>query len=90
MSDSQVILKNLKENQIYIYQVGDSNGALSPVLQFKTIPTGNKVLNMIVYGDFGLVNPQILNHLVAESSTFSSDMILHIGDWACKYHTYKF
>jgi len=72
----------LDHDTIYYYNVGDKAGGFSSTLQFKTIPDKHHVIDMIVYGDFGFTNPQSLKNLIQEAQNYSTDLILHVGDWA--------
>jgi phosphodiesterase/alkaline phosphatase D-like protein len=81
----QVLLTNLEPDTTYFYQVGDPNQAMSPLMRFKTLPSSDSVVDVIVYGDFGVINARSLPNLLAETSgNTDADMILHVGDWACK------
>jgi hypothetical protein len=78
-----VLLQNLTEDTMYLYRVGSTvSNIWSDLYATRTISHGDKILNMIVYGDFGLVNHQSLNYLIDEVNTGNVDIILHNGDYA--------
>ena len=50
-------------------------------------PNGDELLNLIVYGDMGVVNAQSMQQVTAEVNSGSAHMVLHLGDYAYDLHT---
>ena len=73
----RVFVNNLKPNQQYEYQVGNSFSGFSKKYTFKT-PSDNYPLRVSIYGDLGLDNHRILKAL----SQTESDLVIHAGDFA--------
>ena len=57
------------------------------MLTFVAPPNGAEVLNLIVYGDLGLVNAQSIQQVIAEVNSGEAAMVLHLGDYAYDLHT---
>ena len=81
------LLTGLKLQTLYYYRVGDGSGRWSEIYSFKTLQNGDAPVRMIVYGDFGLINSQSFDMLSQEAQARSSDIILHVGDYAYDLHT---
>jgi hypothetical protein len=78
-----VLVKDLAPSTLYIYKAGSAiEGIWSEPFVTKTIPSGQEVINMVVYGDLGLVNHQSLSSIMIEVNSGSVDLILHNGDYA--------
>jgi len=81
------VIVNLPPNAACDYVVGDADGGWSPSLSFKTPVNGDEVLNMIVYGDLGLVNSVSMGLIQQEVQSGAVDIVLHTGDYAYDLHT---
>ncbi len=64
------------------YRVG-STESWSPVLQFKTLPSGeNWTPTLLIFGDLGNGNDRTVAMLQDEIQSERSDFAIHLGDFA--------
>ena len=81
-------LTGLKPKSTVSYRVGDAaQNAWSDALSFTAPPNGDDVLNLLVYGDLGLVNSVSIQRVIAEVDAGTAHMVLHLGDYAYDLHT---
>jgi hypothetical protein len=83
------LMHGLAPKQVVYYRVGDRSNSdyLSSTFKFTVPPNGQEVLNMIVYGDMGVVNSQSMQLVASEVFSGAADIVLHIGDFAYDLHT---
>ena len=78
---------NLEASKIYYYQVGDYIYGWSPIYSFKTQSNSltlkyNLPERIVIYGDMGNYNGQILPWVTEEGLNNEIDFIIHVGDFA--------
>ena len=83
----QVMISDLKPNQVYHYHCGSKLG-WSSVYYFKTMRSDQDWSpRFAVFGDMGNVNAQSLPRIQEETMLGFYDAILHVGDFAYDMHT---
>lgn len=83
----QVMIDDLKPNQMYNYHCG-SNYGWSSLYFFKTMRADQDWSpRFAVFGDMGNVNAQSLPRIQEEAMLGFYDAILHVGDFAYDMHT---
>ncbi|CAJ0582052.1 unnamed protein product, partial [Mesorhabditis spiculigera] len=84
-----VVLKGLKENTHYFYQISGS----SKTYAFKTLPMDGLGVRICLFGDLGLTGVnfqgegQSIESLLAAAAANKFDMVVHIGDIAYDLHS---
>jgi len=74
-------LGTLKPNTTYFYSVGEDEGGWSPIKSFKMMDMSSPI-RIALFGDFGVVNDESLNLLLALNKKDDFDMVIHVGDFA--------
>lgn len=81
----QVVLRGLKPDQIYYYQIRSSKNP-SPVYQFRTLAENQRAFRFAVIGDTR-TNDQAHQELINRMTEFDFDFYIHLGDFADNFGT---
>ncbi len=85
------IANELKPSTLYFYRVGDSSlNVWSSTLNFTTFDADYPLLDILVYGDLGILNDRSFTQLQHEMSRQTrNQLIIHLGDFAYDMHYFN-